>query len=104
MNEQTRPTTVPDQILTLGMQAGKIRAELEAARIKLPKNTTDDLHHLETTLSQISEKIESFQREHNNLLALANIGQVINSSLELDEVLTIVMDNIVRLTRRNAAF
>jgi len=104
MNEQTRPTTVPDQILTLGMQAGKIRAELEAARIKLPKNTADDLHHLETTLSQISEKIESFQREHNNLLALANIGQVINSSLELDEVLTIVMDNIVRLTKAERGF
>jgi len=104
MDEQTRPTTVPDQILTLGMQAGKIRVELEATKIKLPKNTVDDLHHLENTLSQISEKIESFQREHNNLLALANIGQVINSSLELDEVLTIVMDNIVRLTKAERGF
>jgi len=104
MNEQTRPTTIPDQLLTLGMQAGKVRAELEAARLKLPKNTADDLRHLEITLGQISEKIESFQREHNNLLALANIGQVINSSLELDEVLTIVMDNIVRLTKAERGF
>jgi len=104
MEEQTRPTTIPDQLLTLGMQAGKIRAELEAARLKLPKNTADDLRHLEVTLSHISEKIESFQREHNNLLALANIGQVINSSLELDEVLTIVMDNIVRLTKAERGF
>ena len=104
MDEQTRPTTIPDQLLTLGMQAGKIRAELEAARLKLPKNTSDDLRHLEITLGHISEKIESFQREHNNLLALANIGQVINSSLELDEVLTIVMDNIVRLTKAERGF
>jgi PAS domain S-box-containing protein len=104
MEEQTRPTTIPDQLLTLGMQAGKIRAELEAARLKLPKNTADDLRHLEITLTHISEKIEAFQREHNNLLALANIGQVINSSLELDEVLTIVMDNIVRLTKAERGF
>jgi adenylate cyclase len=104
MDEQTRPTTIPDQLLTLGMQAGKVRAELETARLKLPKNTVDDLRHLEITLGHISEKIESFQREHNNLLALADIGQVINSSLELDEVLTIVMDNIVRLTKAERGF
>jgi len=104
MDEQTRPTTIPDQLLTLGMQTGKIRAELETARLKLPKNTVDDLQHLEITLGHISEKIESFQREHNNLLALADIGQVINSSLELDEVLTIVMDNIVRLTKAERGF
>jgi PAS domain S-box-containing protein len=104
MNEQTRPTTVPDQLLTLGMQAGKIRADLEAARLKLPKNIISDLRYLEATLSHISEKIEAFQREHNNLLALANVGQVINSSLELDEVLTIVMDNIVRLTKAERGF
>jgi len=104
MDEQTRPTTIPDQLLTLGMQAGKIRAELETARLKLPKNTVDDLQHLEITLGHISEKIESFQHEHNNLLALADIGQVINSSLELDEVLTIVMDNIVRLTKAERGF
>jgi adenylate cyclase len=104
MDEQTRPTTVPDQLLTLGKQAGKIRAELEAAKLKLPKNTVDDLHNLEITLAHISEKIEAFQREHSNLLALANVGQVINSSLELDEVLTIVMDNIVRLTKAERGF
>jgi adenylate cyclase len=104
MNEQTRPTTVPDQLLTLGMQAGKIRAELETAKLKLPKNTIDDLQYLEVTLAHISEKIEAFQHEHSNMLALANIGQVVNSSLELDEVLRIVMDNIVRLTKAERGF
>ncbi len=32
------------------------------------------------------------------------MGQVVNSSLELDEVLTIVMDNIVRLTKAERGF
>ena len=104
MNEQTRPTTVPDQLLTLSLQVGKIRTDLEESRVKLPKNASEDLRHVESSLQLISEKIDAFQREHNNMLALANIGQVVNSSLELDEVLRIVMDNIVRLTKAERGF
>ncbi len=48
--------------------------------------------------------MKSFEAQHSNLLALADIGQVINSSLELDEVLRIVMDNIVHLTRAERGF
>lgn len=66
--------------------------------------TIDGLVHLEDTLSRLGQKIESFEIEHGNLTALANIGQVVNSSLELDEVLRIVMDNIVRLTRAERGF
>jgi adenylate cyclase len=104
MNEQTRPTTVHEQLITLGLQAGKLRSELDASKLKLPKGTLEDLRNLETTLAQIGEKIEAFQHEHNNMLAIANVGQVINSSLELDEVLRIVMDNIVRLTKAERGF
>lgn len=102
--EQTRPTTVHDQLLTLGLQAGKIRVDLETSRLKLPKNILEELRNLESTLPVISGKIEAFQREHHNMLALADVGQVINSSLELDEVLRIVMDNIVRLTKAERGF
>ncbi len=102
--EQTRPTTVHDQLLTLGLQAEKIRLELEASRLRFPKTAIEELRNLETTLPKISVKIEAFQKEHGNMLALANIGQVINSSLELDEVLRIVMDNIVRLTKAERGF
>ncbi|MBI5964433.1 MAG: GAF domain-containing protein [Chloroflexi bacterium] len=102
--EQTRPTTVHDQLLTLGLQAEKIRIELEESRLKLPKNAMDELRSLETTLPKVSGKMEAFQKEHSNMLALADIGQVVNSSLELDEVLRIVMDNIVRLTKAERGF
>ncbi len=103
-SEQTRPRSVHDQLLTLSAQAGKIRAELEAGKLKLPKNTIEDLANLQVTMAQVGEKIEAFQREHSNMLALADVGQVINSSLELDEVLRIVMDNIVRLTKAERGF
>ena len=102
--EQTRPTTVHDQLLTLGLKAEKIRLELEASRLKLPKTVIEELRNLETTLPKVSGRMEAFQREHSNMLALADIGQVVNSSLELDEVLRIVMDNIVRLTKAERGF
>jgi adenylate cyclase len=102
--DHTRPTTLHDQLTTLGVQAGKIRAELEASKVKLPKNTNDDLRAMQTSLKQSAAVIERFQKEHSNMLALADVGQVVNSSLELDEVLRIVMDKIVQLTKAERGF
>jgi PAS domain S-box-containing protein len=102
--EKTRPTTLHDQLLAIGVKTGKIRADLETSREKLPKSVLEELQHLQSTVTQLGEGVEHFQREHSNMLALADVGQVINSSLELDEVLRIVMDNIVRLTKAERGF
>jgi adenylate cyclase len=104
MIENTRPTKIHDQIEALSLQAGKVRSTLEAGKLKLPREAVEELTSLETTLARVAEKVESFEAEHRNLVALANVGQVVNSSLELDEVLRIVMDNIVRLTRAERGF
>ena len=72
-SEQTIPTTVHDQLSTLGLQAEKIRLDLEASRLKLPKTVVEELRNLETTLPKISGRIEAFQKEHSNMLALADI-------------------------------
>ncbi len=103
--EKTHPSTIHDRILTLALQAGKLRDALQQKKSRdLPPYTLDDLTNLANTLSQLGKQVEDFEREHGNLLALANIGQVINSSLELDEVLRIVMDNIVHLTHAERGF
>ena len=104
-SDRTRPTTLHDEINTLALQAGKLRDELKQKKIRdLPSHAIDDLTNLATMLSKLGGQMEAFEDEHGNLLALADIGQVINSSLELDEVLRIVMDNIVRLTRAERGF
>ncbi|MCB0118485.1 MAG: GAF domain-containing protein, partial [Anaerolineales bacterium] len=100
----TRPRTVHDQLITLAAVAGKVRAELESGKHKPSKELLDHVQYLQTTLESVSGKMEVFQREHGNMLALVETGQVINSSLELDEVLRIVMDNIVRLTKAERGF
>jgi len=104
IDNSTRPRTVHDQLTALAVLAGKLRAELDRSKVKLPKETHDQLQFLQSTLETVSGKMETFQREHSNMLALVETGQVINSSLELDEVLRIVMDNIVRLTKAERGF
>ena len=103
--DKTKPTTIHDQILALGLQAGNLRDALQKKKSRdLPPNTVEELNDLIDKLKKLSQQIESFEAEHGNLMALANIGQVVNSSLEHDEVLRIVMDNIVRLTRAERGF
>jgi len=102
--ENTRPSKLNEQVLAYGSQIRKIRTGLDDSKVRLPPNTTDEMFRIEKGLEQISEKLELFQKEHSNMLALADVGQVINSSLELDEVLRIVMDNIVRLTKAERGF
>ena len=100
----TRPRTVHDQLSALATLAGKIRVELETGKLKSTKDVVEQLHYLQSQLETLGTKMETFQREHGNMLALVETGQVINSSLELDEVLRIVMDNIVRLTKAERGF
>ncbi len=103
IGNKTKPTTLHEQLLTLSQQAGMIRGMLYN-NATLPKTVVDNLLNLENSLVYLSQQIESFEIEHGNLRALAGIGQVVNSTLELDSVLQIVMDTIVRLTRAERGF
>ncbi len=55
-------------------------------------------------LSNPGEQAVPNINQYKNLMALVDIGQVINSTLELNEVLRIVMDTIVRLTGAERGF
>lgn len=59
---------------------------------------------MENRLFRIAQDVAVVTEERKNLIALTRIGQVINSSLELDEVLRIVMDNIIKLTQAERGF
>jgi len=104
INDKTKPTTLHQQLLMLSKQARVVQDALITEQVTPQKGIMDDLNSLETTLAQLSQKMKAFETEHGNLLALADIGQVVNSTLELDSVLQIVMDTIVRLTRAERGF
>lgn len=98
------PISVDLQIKALSQTAAKIRSSILPMLGSLPPTTLEELSHLESRLYHLSQEAAAFAEERKNLLALTEIGQVINSSLELDQVLRIVMDNIIKLTQAERGF
>jgi GAF domain-containing protein len=64
----------------------------------------EELSHLESRLYHLAQEVAASTEERKNLLALTEIGQAVNSSLELDEVLRMVMDNIIKITEAERGF
>jgi adenylate cyclase len=104
ISDKTKPTTLHQQLLILSTQTGAVRDALNKEKAELSKESLENLTNIEAVLGQLGKKMEAFETEHSNLLELAGIGQVVNSTLELDSVLQIVMDTIVRLTRAERGF
>ncbi|MEK6256630.1 MAG: GAF domain-containing protein, partial [Chloroflexota bacterium] len=93
-----------DQIVQLARLAAGVNLILKEKESKLPDSVVSGLKQLAKSLTGLSKQMSQQEEDITNLLALADIGQVINSSLELNEVLKIVMDTIVRLTGAERGF
>ena len=98
---KAKPISINDQLVAVTQRAGKLRASLDANRAP---EAIEGIKELESSLSRISEVLVPFEQRFSHLQALAGIGQVVNSTLEIDEVLQIVMDTIVRLTEAERGF
>jgi len=53
---------------------------------------------LENQLSRLRADTTALDKEHDQLLALSEVGAVIGSTLDQAEVLNLVMDNVIKLT------
>ena len=98
---KTRPISINDQLVAVTQRAAKMRASLDEKQFQ---SAVEGVKELENSLSRISEVLVPFEQRFSHLQALAGIGQIVNSTLELDEVLKIVMDTIVRLTEAERGF
>ena len=96
---KTKP--INDQVIAVTQEFAKLRNSLDS---KQPPELTEGLKTLENSLELLSETLIPFEQRFSHLQALAGIGQVVNSTLELDEVLQIVMDTIVRLMGAERGF
>ena len=101
-NEPSAP--LDEQILAISKLAGQMRSSLQVVRASLPPDTLERLSNLESMLFKVSKQVNAVEEERSKLLALANTTQAVNSSLELDEVLQLVMDTIVHLTEAERGF
>ncbi len=92
------------QIFLLSQLTEQIHTALAQGSSVNLETIFDDLALLTSSLSQLSTQVAKQKEERDNHLELANISQVVNSSLQLDDVLRIVMDTIVRLTGAERGF
>src|SRR5215211_2595793 len=96
---KTKLNSINDQVVNVTQQFAKLRNSLE------PQNeVVEGLKGLENSLELISETVIPFAQQFSHLEELAGIGQVVNSTLEVDEVLQIVMDTIIRLMGAERGF
>jgi len=73
-----------------------------------PQQNTDALlqmlQPINESLGKLTERVQAHEKEREQLRALQAVGAVINSSLELSEVLREVMDAIIELTGAERGF
>ena len=92
------------QIFLLSQLTEQIHSALAQGSSADLETIFDNLAILTSSLSQLSTQVAKQKEKRDNHLELANISQVVNSSLQLDDVLRIVMDTIVRLTGAERGF
>ncbi len=99
-------TKVPlkNQILALSRQVGLTCSTLKTTAPGIPRDITDELSLLEGQLYKMSRSAAAFEDEHNNMVALTSISQMVNSSLEVDEVLRIAMDTVIKMINAERGF
>jgi PAS domain S-box-containing protein len=107
MQNPTEPTnslSLEQKVSEISKLANEIDQSLRNMQNTVPATVTSKTSQLSADISRLSKRITAEAHEKNNLRELANMGQVINSSLDPDQVLRIVMDTIVRLTGAERGF
>lgn len=100
-----RPVTSIDQEFA---QIGQLARQAYDLQLKnrnfLTNEVAEGIQGISTALMRLSNQANRWKEEQGNLVALTEVSQVVNSSLEIDEVLRIVMDTIIRLTGAERGF
>lgn len=111
MSEKTVRPSIEEHMLRLSRRVEGLRGDLASYRTKLvkaqldlPAGVLEGLRQVSGTLQVLKKTVEENEVDRRNLHALAEIGQVVNSSLDLEMVLNEVMDTIIKLTGAERAF
>jgi transcriptional regulator with GAF, ATPase, and Fis domain len=105
MHPEPSPAYTLDQmVIRMGRLIDSTRDILIRNNFTLPAQILDDFSRLKASFTQISQQISLMEKRREDLLALMDIGQVINSSLDPEELLQVVMDTMVRLLHAERGF
>src|SRR3990172_4425244 len=96
--------------LDLKQQVTLLKQMVEALRNDIYNGNLDanrtvfSLNQLGANLNRLVRQVSQLENDHNNLVGLTETGKVVNSTLELNDVLRLVMDTIIRLTGAERGF
>ncbi len=111
MTENANSTDNIENLIQLSREIEAIQTRLVSFQyslaqfdLSLPKSVLQRLNELTAKSVSIRESVARVEEDRSNLQALAEIGYVVNSSLDLPTVLYEVMDTIIKLTGAQRAF
>lgn len=111
MTENANSTDNIEDLIQLSREIEAIQTRLVSFQyslaqfdLSLPKSVLQRLNELTAKSVSIRESVARVEEDRSNLQALAEIGYVVNSSLDLPTVLYEVMDTIIKLTGAQRAF
>jgi len=109
--ESTGPPSVIEELIDLSRVAETIQAQLdsfqarhERAGLVLPQDVLQGLRQFNAKLITLRESVTTVEAERRSLRVFAEIGHVVNSSLDLLTVLNEVIDTIIQLTGAERVF
>jgi len=103
--EKTNPVITPGQKLQyISEQIDRLKSLLDESVIQIPSNILEAFVQISKQIKVIEKEVSGYEGERQDLLALTEIGRVVNSSLQVEDVLRIVMDTIIRLTGSERCF
>jgi PAS domain S-box-containing protein len=91
------------QLVSLSHIAQKLLTEIRLGE-GIKDESIQSLQKLVDKLPHITLQISQREEERQDLMALADISKIVNSSLDLSEVLRIVMDTIIKMTDAERGF
>ncbi len=98
-------STIEGQFVQLTGQAEQLQAYIQQNKnLQLPPFIINGVSQLAGMMPSIRRTVSMLEEERKSLRAYIKIGSVINSSLELEMVLQIVMDTLIRLTGAERGF
>jgi putative nucleotidyltransferase with HDIG domain len=107
---ETLPQTV-DELVQLSREVETLNAQLDALQtilvkteVAIPSDVLQGMRQLNARLITLQEAVGILEQEVGGLRALAEIGFVVNSSLDPETVLRKVMDTIIQLSGAQRAF
>lgn len=94
---------IKQQVALLQELTERLHADLQKQPVEMSR-VNNSTTQLVSSMARLNKQVAQLEDDHNNLVGLAETGQVVNSSLDLNDVLRIVMDTIISLSGAERGF